>query len=151
MKRADIPGGIGDKTKPEDVDPKQLEMGIKVEMEHTSDLAIAEEIALDHLTENPEYYTALKTIEPEHFARQADVNLWKIWDKIQSNLDSIDVMVHNIGSKEKAQELAKVLKPISDSLNTVLKQEGAPVFGKMTENVVARYQKTTIDNMKGKK
>jgi len=41
----------------------QLEMGMKVEMEHTSDEDMAREIAMDHLTEDPEYYTKLKDIE----------------------------------------------------------------------------------------
>lgn len=41
----------------------QMEMGIKVEMEHTDDLSIAAEIAKDHLTEDPDYYTKLKKIE----------------------------------------------------------------------------------------
>ena len=54
-----ISGGKGDKTKPEDVCPDQLKVGIAVEMEHTSDPKIAEEIAVDHLTENPKYYTDL--------------------------------------------------------------------------------------------
>jgi len=38
-------------------------MGIKVEMEHTKDRAIAREIALDHLTEDPKYYSKLKKVE----------------------------------------------------------------------------------------
>ena len=58
-----LPGGIGDKTKPEDVDPKELEMGVAEEMEHTNDPKIAQEIALDHLTEDAHYYTLLKKIE----------------------------------------------------------------------------------------
>lgn len=41
------------------VDPKELEMGIQVEAEHTSDTAIAEKIARDHLTEDPKYYNKL--------------------------------------------------------------------------------------------
>jgi len=41
----------------------QLQIGIKVEMEHTSDRKIAEEIAMDHLYEDPKYYTKLATIE----------------------------------------------------------------------------------------
>jgi len=47
------------------VDPKQLEMGIKVEMEHTTDKKIAEKIALDHLREIPDYYTRLLKMERE--------------------------------------------------------------------------------------
>lgn len=42
---------------------KQLEMGIKVEMEHTDSKEKAHEIAMDHLWEDPSYYTKLKKIE----------------------------------------------------------------------------------------
>lgn len=42
---------------------KQLEMGIKVEMEHTDDKDKAKEIALDHLWEDPKYYSKLSKIE----------------------------------------------------------------------------------------
>jgi len=41
----------------------QLEKGIKVEHEHTSNADIAEKIALDHLFEDPHYYTKLAKIE----------------------------------------------------------------------------------------
>lgn len=43
---------------------KNFELGIKVEMEHTNDRQIAEEIAKDHLMEEPNYYQKLSTIEP---------------------------------------------------------------------------------------
>ena len=39
---------------------KELEMGIKVEIEHTPDENVAREIAMDHLAEDPNYYTKLK-------------------------------------------------------------------------------------------
>lgn len=58
-----IPGGLGDKKKPSDFDQKQLAKGMKVEMEHTDDEDLAREIAMDHLTEDPHYYTKLETIE----------------------------------------------------------------------------------------
>jgi len=38
---------------------KQLAMGIEVEHEHTSDNRIAKKIAMDHLKEDPIYYTKL--------------------------------------------------------------------------------------------
>lgn len=38
----------------------QLKMGIKVEKEHTTNQQTAKEIALDHLSEDPYYYTKLK-------------------------------------------------------------------------------------------
>ena len=40
-----------------------MEMGVKVEMEHTNDKDIAMEIAHDHLFEFPDYYTALEEME----------------------------------------------------------------------------------------
>lgn len=46
-----------------DVDSKELAMGIKVEMEHTKNKAIAKRIALDHLAELKDYYTRLKKME----------------------------------------------------------------------------------------
>ena len=42
---------------------KQLKNGIKVEMEHTTDKKEAEQIALQHLAERPDYYTRLKKVE----------------------------------------------------------------------------------------
>lgn len=54
-----IIGGKGDNLNPEDVDQQQLEIGIAVEMEHTNNKDIAEEIALDHLAEHDNYYTKL--------------------------------------------------------------------------------------------
>lgn len=42
---------------------KELENGIKVEHEHTKDNQTAETIAMDHLWEDPNYYTKLKKIE----------------------------------------------------------------------------------------
>jgi len=61
-----LPGGLADKRNPSDFDPEQLKKGIKVEMEHTDDSAKAEEIAMDHLTEDPKYYDKLETIEGGH-------------------------------------------------------------------------------------
>jgi len=46
------------------VDPEQIrsefEMGVEEEMEHAEEELIAQEIALDHLVEDPEYYTKLE-------------------------------------------------------------------------------------------
>ena len=42
---------------------KQLQKGIKVEFEHTTNEAKAKEIALDHLLEFPDYYDRLEKAE----------------------------------------------------------------------------------------
>ena len=44
-------------------DQRQLDMGIKVEMEHTTDPLLSEKIAKDHLAEIPDYYTRLEKME----------------------------------------------------------------------------------------
>lgn len=44
-------------------DPKELKMGIEIEMEHTDNPAIAKEVAKDHLSEIKNYYTLLKEME----------------------------------------------------------------------------------------
>jgi hypothetical protein len=42
---------------------KQLNKGIEVELEHTTDKEKAKEIALDHLAEYPDYYDRLEKVE----------------------------------------------------------------------------------------
>lgn len=39
--------------------PRELALGIKTELEHTNDRALAKKIAKDHLMEFPDYYTRL--------------------------------------------------------------------------------------------
>lgn len=62
--RSFIGGGLS-QGKIKDVDPAELTEGIKVESEHVDDKDLQEKIARDHLTEDPKYYTKLKTIEGE--------------------------------------------------------------------------------------
>lgn len=59
LKEDNLPGGKGDKIDPKSIDKEELKKGIKHEKEHTSDVKIAMEIALDHLAEDPKYYTNL--------------------------------------------------------------------------------------------
>ena len=42
---------------------KQLKMGMGVEKEHTKNKIVSKKIAMDHLIEDPKYYTKLKKIE----------------------------------------------------------------------------------------
>jgi len=58
-----IPGGLADGKSPSDFDQDKLDEGVKVELEHTSDRSIATEIAMDHLTEDQDYYSKLKEVE----------------------------------------------------------------------------------------
>ena len=58
-----IKGGIADERNPLQFNNIELEKGIKVELEHTSDPMIASEIAMDHLSEDPDYYNKLATLK----------------------------------------------------------------------------------------
>lgn len=70
---AEIEGGKADKLSLEDIAEKfklpisdlqkELEMGKKVELEHTGDKKLAQDIAMDHLAEIPDYYTRLNKME----------------------------------------------------------------------------------------
>lgn len=51
---------------------KELEMGKKVEMEHTNDKSAAKDIAMDHLAEIPDYYTLLKRLEDKALKKWKD-------------------------------------------------------------------------------
>jgi len=81
MKEDKIPGGLAQNKTLEDIAKKhikgtkigirrmlvflkeQLWKGVKIEMEHTTDENIAEEIAMDHLWEDPKYYDKLEKVE----------------------------------------------------------------------------------------
>jgi hypothetical protein len=55
-----MPGGKGDSANPHNFDPSEFELGMSVEREHTNDEKLAAEIAKDHLTEDPHYYSKLE-------------------------------------------------------------------------------------------
>lgn len=66
-----IPGGKGDEASPHDFDPREVLMGIDHELEHTGDPRVALEIAMDHLSEDPHYYSNLKATHLESLALAA--------------------------------------------------------------------------------
>lgn len=62
-KKQKLKGGKGDKLTPDEVNYYEFTKGWKHELEHTDDIDKAKEIALDHLAEDPNYYTRLDMIE----------------------------------------------------------------------------------------
>ena len=58
-----IHGGRADDKTPDDFNENALAKGREVEFEHTDDLDIATEIAMDHLDEFSNYYDALEEME----------------------------------------------------------------------------------------
>jgi len=60
---------------PEDVDSKEFLVGIEVEKEHSSNLAVVETIVLQHLSDNPKYYS--EGMKKGIFEEPAAINLYK--------------------------------------------------------------------------
>ena len=69
------------------VSGKELKKGIAVEMEHTDDKETAKKIALDHLEEDPKYYTKLATLGlEENHDPQGEMEHYKdLMDYMSSN------------------------------------------------------------------
>ena len=75
MKTNNLKGGKSDKLTIQDIANKfnvevdfiknQLSKGINIETEHTNDKSKATEIAMDHLTEFPDYYNRLEKMEKD--------------------------------------------------------------------------------------
>jgi ADP-ribose pyrophosphatase YjhB (NUDIX family) len=75
--KAELPGGVAmrrnrvkrtlglkaSKRSPRDFDQRQLSIGTRIELEHTDDRAVAQQIAMHHLEEYPDYYRALVKME----------------------------------------------------------------------------------------
>lgn len=57
-----IPDEIADQMPPFEFNPKDLMRGPQVDVEYTSDIEIAKDIAIDGRIEDPEYYEKLKNI-----------------------------------------------------------------------------------------
>lgn len=55
-----VKGGDGSRTSLDTLSPKELAMGLRVELEHSDDPEVALDIARDHLSVYPKYYTRLK-------------------------------------------------------------------------------------------
>ena len=60
-----IPVGKHNHIPDSEFNPHELELGIKIEYEHTNKYDIAKAIAKDHLSEIPDYYTRLIKMEKD--------------------------------------------------------------------------------------
>ena len=69
--------------KESEVDPLELKKGIEVEMEHTDNPKVAKRIALQHLAEDPKYYTKLGTLKLQESVeiKYQDPNFETEWEE----------------------------------------------------------------------
>ena len=109
-KESKIPGGLSQGMSLSDIANKhnisvgelmdEFKKGYKVEREHTTDTDIAKEIAMDHLFEDPKYYTKLKKIEET--IQKVD-NKWVVYRKTGGK---------KLGEHETYEEALKQLREI---------------------------------------
>jgi len=87
---------------------KDLKRGMKVEMEHTTDVNVAKEIAFDHLYEDPKYYDKLAKMEKESVITELNAGLYGGTIKIGGTPVKIEVEL--VGADNKTKEfITKVI------------------------------------------
>ena len=86
----------------------QIEIGIKVEREHTSDEAEARLIAMDHLVELPDYYTRLDKMEEE--------GLQELEQEKKSLKEKLKLIKSGMFLNEESADVASLRNKISQGL-----------------------------------
>jgi len=128
-----IPGGKGDNTDPLSLDHEQLRKGVKVEMEHTDDPNISSEIALDHLTEDPRYYSKLKKAGlADELDDEDDGEKKKDATRLQMGCGSI-------GKVKRLADFAKFCKieiSYESKLSETIIKQAMPFIQKPTESIL---------------
>ncbi len=113
LKEDKLPGGKGDNSSNSEFDADELKKGIKHEMEHTDDKEVATEIAKDHLSEDPQYYTKLEAIENDDDTIEIDVEL-DIPD--EDDLDESELNERKIRQTKKMKNSSKVVRETTEEL-----------------------------------
>ncbi len=104
------------------IKPKLIK-GIKVEMEHTTDVRIATEIAMDHLWEDINYYEKLAKIEIveitawDAFPHDGNTTTGYIWNSDWDDYDNQDYYLYglegwNLYDSEPSKNFRKMLKGV---------------------------------------
>lgn len=104
-----LPGGNADKKDPSAFDKDALAQGVEVESEHTNDPEVAQEIAMDHLTEDPDYYKKLADVEGD------DSEPMKQAKAVEKSLDAtlarVRMALNKVAPPHRTSELRKSAKP----------------------------------------
>lgn len=139
MKKEKIPGGLASGMDISSFDADSIKKGIKAELEHTSDVDIATEIAMDHLAEDPLYYDKLKQME----TTKVQVKL-KIKKKINEN-DSLQNLI-----SEEVEAVLFIEQVLSSCLETTDLEEGLANFVRNSFNA-AKQEIDRVKQMAGDK
>lgn len=129
-----LKGGKGDKLTPDDVNYYEFQKGWRHELEHTNDIDKAKEIALDHLAEDPIYYTRLDIVEFQA--------------KKKNRADLPTEVKKGEPSKDPHNQMEKV-KKISTSRSGEQKEEKVEDHKKNVGNKKEKPKKVKVKTMKG--
>jgi hypothetical protein len=122
-------GGKGDNLSEYDVDIKQLKIGIAVEMEHTNSISVAKEIATDHLSEYPDYYT--KLIKSGLVDEKEAIILYNKYhlhnkkniakESISNNINKIiqNLVLEEISNKDKIKKIDNIINRLQETQNKI--------------------------------
>jgi|688.fasta_scaffold356263_2 hypothetical protein len=126
----------------------ELKKGIKVEQEHTSNIKIATRIALDHLFEDPKYYTKLAKIKLEENKSSLNRDLVKEFMRHvmkELKLDSLPTIRFSDDSQEAIQNRSwGGYMPGEQSIQIVIaKRHPADIFRTLAHELVHYKQDIT--------
>ena len=126
----------------------ELKKGIKVEQEHTSNIKTATRIALDHLFEDPKYYTKLAKIKLEENKSSLDRDLVKEFMRHvmkELKLDSLPTIRFSEDSQEAIQNRSwGGYMPGEQSIQIVIaKRHPADIFRTLAHELVHYKQDLT--------
>ena len=113
-------------------DPLEISVGIKVEMEHTDSIEAAREIALDHLTENKDYYTRLYHIGliDEPITEEEENFLKEKWTRIE-DVQAMDEQQGIVDMPEEENVSNELEQPLNQEMPIESQQfdSGGNLFG----------------------
>ena len=121
---------------------KQVEIGLPIEMEHTDDKDKAKEIVMDHLWENPSYYTKLKKSDIEE-------DCWKgykqVGNKIKNGKNVPNCVPTNEASSP-AQQAAiainmkkKGIEPKKETKEQTMASSSGSFEGPVFNNIIKKH------------
>jgi hypothetical protein len=110
---------------------KELNMGVKIEMEHTDSEEIAKEIAMDHLWENPSYYTELKK-------SQIEEDCWKGYKQVGGKMKNGKMVPNCVPTNEASSPAQQAAIAIN------MKEKGIePKVGKGNKPTMTHFDEMT--------
>lgn len=148
IKAEKVIGGKADNMKTYDFNPKQVEMGKKIELEHTNDPKIAEEITMDHLEEIPDYYTRLKDMEDEAKKDLGKAEAGYVY--VTFDGDNIGKLVERAEAKNDEKTLSEVSKKIKiaeDMFRTWISRVGGEVIETGGDEGLGKIPESKIDKI----